>query len=101
MSDEKQPTQPESPRERASGERVRLRHSVERLRAQAGGIDKALKLNGPIGHEAAQAVVTSALEIAMLIARHDAFARCERDAADARQREMILEEMANPEAFLR
>jgi hypothetical protein len=63
---------------RSRGERIRLEHATARLHASLGAPDTALTMSGPIGHEAAQAIVTNAIEIAMLIARHDAFEIAER-----------------------
>ena len=63
--------------ERSEGERERLQHALTRARATLNSLETALTLPGPIGHETAQALVTSALELAMLIARHDAFSQVE------------------------
>lgn len=65
--------------DRAQGERTRLEHSTNRHVAQIEAIRIALKLPGPIGAEIAQAIVLGALEIAMQIARHDAFELKDQD----------------------
>jgi hypothetical protein len=65
---------------RSQGERTRLEHSLKRARAQLDCIETALRLPGPIGADVAQAIVLGALEIAMQVARHDAFELAEQDA---------------------
>lgn len=58
---------------RSEQERVRIRHTVDVMRPMLDGIEKALALPGPIGTDAAQAIVTAALAVAMGIAKSDAF----------------------------
>ena len=70
----------ESLRGRKEGERTRLEHSLPRLRAHIDAIELALKLPGPIGVDVAQGLVQGALEIAIQIAKHDAFELAEHDA---------------------
>ncbi len=65
---------------RREGERVRVRHAIERMRAHLGGLEVALRLPTPIGTEAAEGITRTALEIAMNIAKHDAYDQAERDA---------------------
>lgn len=57
-----------------------MRHALARLRVHIDGIETALKLPLPIGIETAQGIVNAALEIAMQIAKYDAFDQAERDA---------------------
>lgn len=64
-------------RSRRVGEKVRLTHALERLRAHLDALSVALSLDGPIGSEAARGVTHTAIEVAMQIARHDAFALAE------------------------
>lgn len=65
---------------RAEGERERLLHSIARMRSTLIGLEKALTMNGPVGLEAAQAVVMSATEIALQVAKLDAYDLVENDA---------------------
>lgn len=58
---------------RAEGERERLKHSIERMRNVLVSLEKALQLPGPIGQEAGQALVQTAVEMSTQVARHDAF----------------------------
>jgi hypothetical protein len=66
--------------DRVEGERTRLEHSLNRHVAQIEAIRIALRLPGPIGAEMAQAIVQGSLEIAMQIARHDAFDLVDQDS---------------------
>ncbi len=62
---------------RIKGERERLAHAIKRLRGIIEGLEISLRLPGPIGADAAQAIHTSALEITASIARHDIFSMLE------------------------
>ncbi len=66
---------------RADGERVRLVHSIARMRATLDGLELAIGMGGPVGLEAAQAVILTATEIALQVAKLDAY---DLAAADAR-----------------
>ncbi len=66
---------------RRAGERERLLHSAERMRATLANLTLGLKIRGPIGAETANAVMTTATEISMQIARHDAFLLAEEDVS--------------------
>lgn len=72
---------------RDQGEWIRLRHATDRLRAHLDGLDTALRLGGPIGTEVAQGIAQTAVEMAMQIAKHDAYAMAASDAADRREEE--------------
>lgn len=65
--------------DRQDGERTRLAHSIPRLRAILDGLEVAMRGTYPIGTDVAQAVVEGALNVAMTIARHDAFEIAGRD----------------------
>lgn len=66
---------------RKEGERVRLWHAIERLRTTLESLEQALTTTHPIGNDVAQAVTMTAQEIAMQIAKYDAFDLAEQDAA--------------------
>lgn len=75
---------------RASDERERLVHELERMRATVKGVETALKCGGVIGAEAGQALTTTAVALAVTIARHDAYIFAAEDAsAEQRIREML------------
>lgn len=69
---------------RSDGERERLQHSIGRLRDTLDGLERGMLLGGPVGQEAAQAVMQTAMEIATQIARLDAFELVEDE--DLRER---------------
>jgi hypothetical protein len=64
---------------RSEGERVRLEHSLTRLSAHISSIKIGLKAGGPIGPDIAGGLVQTALEVAMQIAKFDAYELIERD----------------------
>lgn len=70
---------------RTDGERTRLVHSVQRLRSILIGIETALKVGGPVGLEASEACVHSALEIALQLAKLDAYDLAEHDARNGKE----------------
>lgn len=71
---------------RSDGERERAVHAVSRLRACLDGVDIALRDHDtPIGNEAGNAVVHTAFELGILLAKLDAYQRIELD-----QHRMIL-----------
>lgn len=47
------------------GERARLVHEIARMRAHLNGLEIGMRAGGPIGYEAAQAITTSAVAIAV------------------------------------
>ena len=66
---------------RSDGERVRAEHVIKRLRGCLDGVEIALRdMNTPVGHEAGQAVTGAAVELAVLLAKLDAYQRAELDA---------------------
>ena len=66
---------------RAQGERVRLRHTLERAIQILRGVEIALDHeHGPPGCDAAQAIAGVGVEIAMGLARLDAYMRAEGDS---------------------
>lgn len=65
---------------RSEGEHIRMRHSIERMKATMVNLEKAVSFNGPIGNDVSQAVLTTACEIAMQIAKHDAYLLAEEDS---------------------
>ena len=65
---------------RAEAERVRIRHAVDRFYGTLSSIKVALSLPGPIGAEASNGLMMNATELAMQIAKHDAFLLAEADA---------------------
>ena len=70
---------------RSEGERERATHVLTRLRGILGGIELALRDEGtPVGNEAGQAVTQTAVELAVLLAKLDAYQRAEQD-----QRSMV------------
>ena len=65
---------------RSDGERIRAREVLDRLRACIQGVELALDdENTPIGNEAGQAVTNTAIQLAMLLAKLDAYQRSEHD----------------------
>lgn len=58
---------------RSDGEKVRMRHAIERMRATLNSLEAAMTQNVPFGAQTAEAVTGTALEIAMQVAKHDAF----------------------------
>jgi hypothetical protein len=69
-----------SAKKRSEGERIRARHVIERLRACLQGIDLALDDEStPVGNEAGQAITQTATELAVLLAKLDAYQRTEQD----------------------
>ena len=75
---------------RCEGERVRMRHTVERMRAVLENFETSISLasgtqpNLPIGNDCADAITRTANELATQIARHDAFVHAEEDTANLR-----------------
>lgn len=70
---------------RSEGERTRARVVLDRLRACIKGVELALDdANTPVGNEAGQAVTQTATELAVLLAKLDAYQRAEQD-----QRSMV------------
>lgn len=65
---------------RSAAERVRLEGSIRNLRGLIDGIETALKMNGPIGTDVAQALLTGSSSLALQLARHDAYDLYEQDA---------------------
>lgn len=83
---------------RASDERERLRHEIERVRATLGCIETALSLGGVIGGEAVHALATNVASIVATISRHDAYVfAAEDETAVARVREMLFTEKRSTE----
>ena len=69
---------------RSGDERVRLAHTISRLRACIDGLEVALRdEHVPIGLDASQAVAMTAVEVSAVVARLDAYTRAERDALAA------------------
>lgn len=66
---------------RAEGERERIRHVSERLRASLVNLDTALRLKGHLGADNSEAIQNSAAELARHIAAHDAYVWAEHDRA--------------------
>ena len=69
---------------RADSERIRARAKVRTLRAMLDAV--ALVIDDekwPPGHEAAQAITSAAVDIAVMLAKIDAYMRAEADAAAA------------------
>lgn len=65
---------------RSEGERIRARHTIARLLGCIRGVELALDdVRTPVGHEAGQAVTQTAIELAVLLARIDAYQRAEAD----------------------
>lgn len=67
---------------RSDGERIRARHTIARLRGCLDGVELALAdARTPVGHEAGQALTQTAIELAVLLARIDAYQRAEADVS--------------------
>lgn len=65
---------------RSEGERLRAAHAIKRLRGCIEGIEIALRDHGePIGYDAGNAITQTALELAVILARLDAYTRAEED----------------------
>lgn len=60
-------------KDRMVGERRRLAHDLDRMRASIRSLEIAMGLSGPIGAEAGEAIATCAVSIATTIAKHDAY----------------------------
>lgn len=63
---------------RSEGERIRLEHSTKRMRDALDSIELNIRLGGPAS-EAASTLVQTAIEVAMQIAKLDAYDIAERD----------------------
>ena len=73
--------------DRSKGETIRARHVIERLSNCLKGVELALKEdNLPVGFEAGNAVCQTALELAVLLGRRDAYLLAERDGAGPREK---------------
>jgi len=64
---------------RSDGERERAKHIVSRLRGCLEAIEIGLKDPLPIGNEAGEAVTKTAIELAVVLAKLDAYSRMEAD----------------------
>lgn len=66
---------------RSEAERVRVGHHISRLRATLMGLEVALRdrAGGPPGADVAQALVHTASDLAMCLARIEAYERAETD----------------------
>jgi hypothetical protein len=64
------------------GERTRLVHTIARMRACLVAIEKALSTRTFMSPDAAQAVTTTAFEIAMQLTRLDAFRQVDRSGEE-------------------
>lgn len=64
---------------RSDGERVRLRHAIDRMRATLAGLETGLGIGANVGQEAVEAVVGTAILIATTVAKLDAYVQTERD----------------------
>jgi hypothetical protein len=62
-----------TPQERVEGERLRLNHNLAWMEKHIQSITLALRMNVPLGSEVGQGIVQCALNVALAIARHDAF----------------------------
>jgi hypothetical protein len=62
---------------RSDGEKVRLAHVLDRMRAMLESF--YVPKTGPIGQDVAQAIQLTANEFASIIAKHDAYELAERD----------------------
>lgn len=75
---------------RCEGERVRMRHTLARMRATLENFEVSLGIasetqpNLPVGGDSADAITRTAIELATQIARHDAFVHAEQDASNLR-----------------
>lgn len=67
---------------RSDGERVRIAHSITRLRDTLDSAVATLGIGGSLGQELAQSLQLTANEVATQIARHDAFLLSEADALE-------------------
>ena len=64
---------------RSEGERVRAQHILKRLRGCLDGVEIALQDPCPVGYEAGGAVTQTAVELAIALAKLDAYQRSEWD----------------------
>lgn len=66
---------------RSEAERVRAAHHMTRLRATLGGIEVALRheVGGPPGPDAVQALIYSAMDLAICLTKIEAYTRAEGD----------------------
>jgi hypothetical protein len=64
----------------SEGERVRLGHALDRLKATMEAMRIVQRTPGvPPGHDVGQALVQTAVEISNLLAKIDAYERCEQN----------------------
>lgn len=72
---------------RSEGEKVRLRHALSRMRAHVDALMKSLEMPVPIGNETVEAMSRTVFEIAMQVAKHDAYLTKEEEATKAGEQE--------------
>ena len=70
---------------RSEAERVRLKHAISRMRGILDGLEMAMRLPGPIGYEASNALVLGTAEVTGQIAKHDAFVLVEGEGCNAKE----------------
>lgn len=68
---------------RSVGERIRLKHSIARLRTTIDSVEKSLTLPGCVGLEASGALLSVTAEVAMQIAKLDAYELVEEGILNA------------------
>jgi hypothetical protein len=64
---------------RAEGERIRIAHSIERIRSILSSIEATLDIDAPPGPDVGQAIAHSGVDLACSIARLEAYMRSEGD----------------------
>ncbi len=71
---------------RADAERLRVRHAVERLKAMLGASIEMAIAEGHASAEVGQSIALTAVDIAMRLARLEAYTLAEQDTAKERGR---------------
>lgn len=62
---------------RAEGERIRIRHAIQRMRAILDSVETTIEVAVPPGPDVAQAIAHSGVDLACSIARLEAYLRVE------------------------
>lgn len=72
---------------RSQCEIIRLRHSISRMRACIDSIARNIDSAELFGAECVEALTSTAVEVSMQIAKHDAYLTAEKDAQYANTKE--------------
>jgi hypothetical protein len=70
---------------RSEGERFRATHAIGRLQSNLKALERSLREGGAIGYDAGNAITQTAIELAVILARLDAYTRAEADASEEKR----------------